>query len=386
MEERPKVLLVDDEPLVLEALRRQHGQRFALVPAVGAAAALARIEAGEQFAVVVSDYQMPGMDGIEFLEHLCARAPQTVRVMLTGQADVRVATEAVNRVAIFRFLTKPCDHAEFARTLTDALEQHRVIVAERRLLEETLSGCVRVLCEVLSLAVPDAFGRASRVRELAHAAAIGLCPNELWVVDTAATLFQIGMIAVPPDLLQRGIAGAPLEPGERDVLARVPETGAHLLHVVPRLEPVAELIRLQRARFDSTSMPVGARILAAAIALDERLHQRGESRDIALAALRADPGRFDPLALDHLHHAAGTHHEARQRQVLRVRQLKVGMVLDQDVVNSVGAIIVPRGHELSPATLARLLSYINLGTVREPICVLAKTPTGASPPLPVSAS
>ena len=56
MEERPKVLLVDDEPLVLEALRRQHGQRFALVPAVGAAAALARIEAGEQFAVVVSDY------------------------------------------------------------------------------------------------------------------------------------------------------------------------------------------------------------------------------------------------------------------------------------------------------------------------------------------
>jgi response regulator RpfG family c-di-GMP phosphodiesterase len=385
MAERPRVLIVDDEPLVLEALRRQHGQRFALVLAVGAAAALARIEAGEHFAVVVSDYEMPGMDGIEFLEHMCVRAPQTVRVMLTGQADVRVATEAVNRVAIFKFLTKPCDQAEFARTLTDALEQHRVIVAERRLLEDTLAGCVRVLCEVLTLAVPDAFGRASRVRELAHAAAIGLCPNELWVVDTAATLFQIGMIAVPPDLLQRGIAGAPLESGERDVLARVPETGAHLLQVVPRLEPVADLIRLQRARFDATSMPIGARILAAAIALDERL-QRGEPRDFAVAALRADPGRFDPLALDHLHHAAGTHHEARQRQVLRVRQLKVGMVLDQDVVNSVGAIIVPRGHELSPATLARLLSYINLGTVREPICVLARTPIVVPPPLPVSAS
>jgi response regulator RpfG family c-di-GMP phosphodiesterase len=384
MAERPRILLVDDEPLVLEALRRQHGQRFALVPAIGAAAALAHIEAGEDFAVVVSDYQMPGMDGIAFLEHMCARAPQTVRVMLTGQADMRVATEAVNRVAIFRFLTKPCDHAEFARTLTDALEQHRVIVAERRLLEETLSGCVRVLCEVLSLAVPDAFGRASRVRELAHAAAVGLCPNELWVVDTAATLFQIGMIAVPPDLLQRGIAGAPLEPGERDVLHRVPETGANLLHVVPRLEPVAELIRLQRARFDSATLPVGARILAAAIALDERL-QRGESRDVALAALRADPGRFDPLALDHLHVAAETRIEAK-RQVLRVRQLKVGMVLDQDVINSVGAIIVPRGHELSPATLARLLSYINLGTVREPICVLARTLSGAPPHLPVSAT
>src|SRR5882672_7598720 len=212
--ERLQVLLVDDEPLVLEALRRQHGQRFALVTAVGAAAALARIEAGEKFAAVVSDFQMPGMDGVQFLERMRVVAPQTVRLMLTGQADVRLATDAVNRGAIFRFLTKPCANAEFARTLADALDHHRVIAAEQRLLEQTLAGCVRVLCEVLSLANHEAFGRASRVRGLAHDAARTLCPEEFWVVDTAATLFQIGLIAVPPDLLQRGNAGAPLEPGE----------------------------------------------------------------------------------------------------------------------------------------------------------------------------
>jgi response regulator RpfG family c-di-GMP phosphodiesterase len=372
MTERPKILLVDDEPLVLEALRRQHGQRFTLVSAVGAAAALARIEAGEDFAVVVSDYQMPSMDGLEFLERVCALAPKAVRVMLTGQADVRIATEAVNRVAIFRFLTKPCDNADFARTLTDALEHHRVVAAEQRLLEETLSGCVRVLCEVLSLAVPDAFGRASRVRELAHSAAVALCPNDVWAVDTAATLFQIGMIAVPPDLLERGNSGSPLEQGERDVLDRVPDTGANLLQGVPRLEPVAEIIRLQCARFDATNVPIGARILAAAIALDKRL-ERGEAREAALAALRADPGRFDPLALDHLKSAALARVDAR-RQVLRVHQLIAGMVVDQDIVSSVGAVIVPRGHVLSPATIARLRNYVDLGTVREPIRVLARLP------------
>ena len=267
MTARSKVLLVDDEILVLEALCRQHGHRFALVTETSAAAALRRVEAGEEFAVVVSDYQMPGLDGVKFLERMRNVAPKTVRVMLTGQADFRLATDAVNRGAIFRFLTKPCTNDEFDHTLDEAIDHHRVVTTEQCLLERTLAGCVRVLCEVLSLASPDAFGRASRVRELAHAAATGLCPEDVWAIDTAATLFEIGLIAVPQDLLLRGVAGAALEAGEREVLDRVPTIGANLLQGIPRLEPVAEIIRLQRARFDTLGTPLGARILAASIAL-----------------------------------------------------------------------------------------------------------------------
>jgi hypothetical protein len=122
---------------------------------------------------------------------------------------------------------------------------------------------------------------------------------------------------------------------------------------------------------------MGARILSAAIALDERL-QRGEARHAALASLRAEPGRFDPLVLDCWSGAAASPVES-ERLVLRVRQLTVGMVLDHDIVNSVGAVIVPRGHELSPATLARLRSHVDLGMVREPIRVLARRPVSAAP-------
>jgi response regulator RpfG family c-di-GMP phosphodiesterase len=379
MSERPRVLLVDDEPLVLEALRRQHGQRFALVPAVGAAAALARIDAGETFTVVVSDFQMPGMDGVCFLERMRERAPRTVRIMLTGQTDVRVATEAVNRGSIFRFLTKPCANADFARTLADAVEHHRVLEAERRLLEQTLAGSVRVLCDVLALSNPNAFGRAGRVRELAHAVAAELCPELVWAVDTASTLFPLGLIAVPRDLIERAAAGAPLETGERDVLAKVPDTGARLLEGVPRLEPVAEIIRAQNLRFDAGGVPIGARILCAAIALDERL-QGGAARELALGEMRAQPGRFDPRVLDHLA-ASTTSCADANRQEVRVRQLEVGMVLDQDVVNSNGAVIVRRGHGLSPALIERLRNHFDLGMIREPICVLVlrRAPAPAAP-------
>ncbi|NIQ03497.1 MAG: response regulator, partial [Nitrospinaceae bacterium] len=94
------------------------------------------------FAVVVSDMRMPDMDGIQFLSRVREHYPQTVRMMLTGYADVKTAMNAVNEGNIFRFMTKPCPPEVFEKVLSAGIEQYRLITAERDLLERTLKGSV----------------------------------------------------------------------------------------------------------------------------------------------------------------------------------------------------------------------------------------------------
>ena len=142
-----KILLVDDEPNVLDGYRRTLGREFTLETAVGGQEALGLI--GEKpYAVVVSDMRMPGMDGVQLLSRIKASSPDTIRVMLTGHADMETAINAINEGSIFRFLNKPTTKEMMAKTLTAALVQHRLVTAEKQLLEQTLSGALQVLTEV----------------------------------------------------------------------------------------------------------------------------------------------------------------------------------------------------------------------------------------------
>ena len=145
-----RVLLVDDEQNVLDGFRRNL-RKFDITTAIGPLEGLQEVETNGPFAVVVSDLQMPQMDGIEFLTKVEAMVPKTVRIMLTGQADMSVSIAAVNEGHVFRFLNKPCPPELLAATLNDAIEQYRLVEAERQLLEETLRGAVEVLTDVLGL-------------------------------------------------------------------------------------------------------------------------------------------------------------------------------------------------------------------------------------------
>src|SRR5450631_170470 len=149
-----RILCVDDEPNVLHAIERQFRKRFEITIALGPDLALREIAERGPFAVVVSDLRMPGMDGVQFLARVRQISPDTVRIMLTGEADFSAAIEAVNQGNIFQFLSKPCPAEMLGRALDAALEQHALIMAERELLERTLTGSVEVLSEILSLVNP----------------------------------------------------------------------------------------------------------------------------------------------------------------------------------------------------------------------------------------
>ncbi|MFT3709193.1 MAG: ATP-binding protein [Archangium sp.] len=139
MIEKPqgRLLLVDDEENILRSLRRvlRRGE-WLIETAPDAEAGLAVFEKFQP-AVVISDFRMPGMNGVEFLTRVKELAPHTQRIMLTGQADQQAIEEAINRSEVFRFITKPWNDGQLLLTVRSAFEQHELLSDNRRLHELT---------------------------------------------------------------------------------------------------------------------------------------------------------------------------------------------------------------------------------------------------------
>jgi DNA-binding NtrC family response regulator len=116
---------VDDDVEVIDALRRQLRSHFDVTATCSAKEAIRLAVSSGPFAVVVSDLRMPGMDGVSLLYLIRKAAPETVRVLLTGDGDMEAAISAINQGNIFRFLTKPCPPAALIRALEASVEQYR---------------------------------------------------------------------------------------------------------------------------------------------------------------------------------------------------------------------------------------------------------------------
>jgi len=130
-----KILLVDDEQSILDAFSRQLRKKYHMATALSGSEGMEKIAESGPFAVIISDMRMPVMDGIAFLSEVRQAAPESVRMMLTGNSDQHTAIEAINRGSIFRFLTKPCTHEDLTEAIDAGLEQYRLIAGEKELLK-----------------------------------------------------------------------------------------------------------------------------------------------------------------------------------------------------------------------------------------------------------
>ena len=136
-----KILLVDDEQSVLDAFHRQLRKQFNIETAVSGREGLKKIADIGPFAVIVSDMRMPVMDGIAFLVEARKVSPESVRMMLTGNADQQTAIDAINHGSIFRFITKPCSPTNLAEAIDAGLEQYRLTTeVARQALQDPLTG------------------------------------------------------------------------------------------------------------------------------------------------------------------------------------------------------------------------------------------------------
>lgn len=375
---RPRVLLVDDEPAILDGLRRQLRLSFEVSTAVGGAEALALLESSEPFAAVLSDMRMPVMDGATFLSLVRERHPDTVRLLLTGQSDMESTIAAINEGQIYRFLSKPCPATTVEAALHDAAKLHRQISAERDVLERTLRGAVQALLDALSLASPQAFGRAVRVSHLVGelAKTIGLEPD--WELEISGMLAQVGAVTVPTSVLDKLDAGLLLTPEQQAMVDAVPGVSERLIAGIPRLGGLAAAIGRQRLRYDGSGsrpsdpvgedIPIAARLLRIAVDMDRMRSQRVPGPAI-LRRMNDDDGAYDPRILE-LWAASHVDPEAHQTVVsMDINDIETGMVIAEDVRNARGVVLLGRGSAVTETLLERLRNHANSGEVTGPLVV-----------------
>lgn len=372
-----RVLLVDDDVNVLAGYRRQLRKGFRLETAESGAQGLEVLAKSGPFAVAVSDMRMPGMDGIAFLAEVKRRSPETVGMMLTGNADLQTCIDAVNEGHIFRFLTKPCSPEAMAKAIEAGIEQYRLIMAEHELIQGTLTGCIRTLTDILGVINPAGFSRGTRIRRYVRHIAAQLNAPHLWEYEMAAALSQIGCVALPAEILARLQTGRPLPPEQRAIASNHPAIGCQLLAEIPRLGLVALMIQKQNTPPKDRVVPrddmpdeqvvaLGAQILRVALDLD-RLMLDGLTFIQALSTLHSHYGPDHPL----VEALMSFQKDDQDKVILQVKAAEVTtqMVAAEDICAKEGAVILAKGGRITKPMVFHLQSCAQTGSLKEPFLV-----------------
>lgn len=377
-----KILLVDDELKVLKAYERNLSADFAVVVASSGDQALTLLEREGPFAVLLTDYNMPGMNGNELLNRARAISPDTVRIMLTGYADLEKTITAVNEGSVFRFLTKPCPVEQLTLCLGDAIRQYNLVTAERELLNKTLGGSIQVMMEILGILNHAAFALAQKRRSGARALIRELGASNAWAIEIGAMLADIGMVTLPDDTMQRFLKGEVLSETEKKMVNDLPEMSARLIQKIPRLEEVARIVRYQRKDYNGgglpvdevsgTSIPEGARIIRV---LNDyfRVLGKGASAQEAYNMLSVSREWYDPAVLKALARVAkgisGPSGAGSRLRKVGAKSLVVGQTLRSDIFGKDGTLILRANTVLGAAHVQRINNFDASFGVKGPILV-----------------
>lgn len=302
------ILFVDDDAQALASFRRQFCMEYEVHTAGNAEEGLGVMAGKGPFPVVVSDLKMPGMDGIEFLARAKEAAPETVRILLTGYADMDNAVGAVNEGGIFRFLTKPCPLEMLSKALRDALEQYDLVYARKELhylkrFKSAMEGVIAGFSTLLEARDPYTAGHQRRVAELSCRIAeeMDFSPDRVDALRIAGLLHDIGKVYVPADFLNRP---GRLRSQEFSIIQLHADIGADILAPVEFDWPISTIIRQHHERQDGTGYPRGiegdailpeSRIIAVADVVDamssHRPYRASLGLDAALREIESNAGK-----------------------------------------------------------------------------------------------
>ncbi len=352
-----KILIVDDDVNILNGIKRILFKKYQIITANSAIEAIEIAKANKDIAVVVSDYKMPEMDGNQLLTQLKTIIPDTVRMMLTGYADIEASIKAINEGNIFRFLTKPCPPDILATAINQGIVQYNLVISERELFQQTLRGTIKLLIEILEIANPFAFSKSIRLRDVVRKLSQNYSETLSTKIELAALLSQIGLISLPNDVIEKVQKGNTLNPTEMKLYLLHPEISQKLLSNIPRLEDVAVAISLQNKKSkELQSLSDGdipedsliiAKILNKAIEMDNFLEGKKKEEENRQELEVKEKENKKKIVQDYL----------------RINELQPGMILDLDVVDKNGVILLSKGQVVTTLMKLRLQGYLELGRI-----------------------
>ena len=376
-----RILIVDDDANLLKSFKRILGARFETITAANGADGLRAVKEQGPFTVAISDYKMPGMNGLEFFTRAGETDPRMVRILLTGFADLDMSLKALNEVDVFRLLTKPCPPKIMAKALFDAVGYHEAMAAEREMMDTTLKACVGMLADLISLLKPDVYSRVSRVLHMVRCLARTLGAAGDWEIETAVLLSMVGFVSLPPKVVEKVLKGRELNPLEAAQFEEHPAFAARFISKVPRMEGVSRIVAYQEKHFDGSGspddevkgadIPLGARILKVAVDYDTQVSNFMAKGD-ALTLLLKRKGTYDPLVLDALTDFIGDEARYTLRKYF-LHGLAPGMILAENLMGVRGGKrtkLLAKGQELSALVIDYLQSYAKHGELEEPVSVI----------------
>jgi len=425
------VLLVDDEENILKALKRLlMDEPFEVHTASSGEQGLELLKGIDNVALIVSDQRMPGMCGAELLQQCRVVAPDALRILLTGYADINATIDAINKGGAYRYLSKPWNDEELVQTIRDAVRQYALLAENRRLNEivrqqneelqewnKNLKGRVleqttairqkneelhRLLLKVRGDydAIIAAFSglvemhggkhkqHARNVADLAVDAAreLGVTGDELETIRIASLLHDVGEIGIPERILA-------LEPdlmNEEQLMQYRQHTirGQMTIDAIEDLRPAGILIRHHHENFDGSgfpdglagnAIPIGARIIAYADCIDKVAETySGDVAEMALAKAGFLVGKqLDPFLQSTFLKVAGKTYsfmvddrQGVQEVELAPTKLKEGMRLARDVRSASGILLLKRGSILDEIMLEAILRNYELDAPNHGVFVL----------------
>lgn len=410
------LLFIDDDASTLTLLERLFQPLgYNIITAKSGADALLLLKK-KKVDLVISDMQMPQMNGVEVLEQIRIKWPDVVRILQTGYSNLSSAIEAINRGEIYRYITKPWVNNDIILIVREALERKHLLAEKQRLkaltlrqnkelktlnasLEEKVRQrteelhvalealthaheqlkkdyytTIQVFANLMELRKGTMAGHSRRVAQLCRDIAnkMNLPESDIQNIETAALLHNIGKIGLPDRLLDKPYMELPN--ADRAEFNKHPRRAAAVLMALDPLLQASELIRHHPDHYDGVgnssglrgeSLPLGARILLVASdydALQQGLISQGKlSPEQALDMIvSGSNSRYDPVVVDvfrELMSQAGSYGHVETEFLVTSAQLNEGMLLTRDVVTSNEMLLLLKNTALSAGRIREIREF-----------------------------
>jgi response regulator RpfG family c-di-GMP phosphodiesterase len=435
-----KVLLVDDEENILNAITRLllEDDDLEVLTAVSGEKGLELLRQHSDVAVILSDQRMPGMNGAEFLHQARSIAPEAIRMILTGYADINAATDAINKGGASRYISKPWDDEMLAQAIRDGVNHYRLIEENRRLtavvkqqneelqewnanlksrvmeqtavirkqnddlavrnarIQEAFNGTIAAFSRLFELCSPTLHSHAKNVAELAVGTAkhLQLDTAEIETIRIAALLHDIGVIGIPEQILVK--KNLDMTPEERTIFQQHSVRGQTAIDAVEALRQAGLLIRHHHEHYNGKGypdgltqdeIPLGARIIGFADYVDrEMAGRRGEQvlESVLQMAMLQLGTVLDPKLITGIKNSAKYLYFKLETRTPGIEneysplELVSGMEVTRDIYSGTGLLLINKGVTLDRQMIESIQRYYEIDPPKKRIyAIIPKRGAGA---------